>query len=150
MTNRKTFLVVISLIFLLLAVVILGWGIIRKTQLDASSANFSEATLQSLFSADNEEALVQAVSDQSFPIELREELVRRMLYLKRQVGSLEAIDAVFGSAEVSLLPFQQSSANYDLSLSTVGGKINANLELDWADGYWIVQQLVFTGAPLQN
>ncbi|MFK7863003.1 MAG: hypothetical protein AB8B95_02135 [Pseudohongiellaceae bacterium] len=150
MTNRKTWLLALTLLILLFAVVVLGWGIIRKTQFDTSSASFATNIVETLFAANGIETLGEVVNNGSFSAESQERLVGRISSLKRLVGSLESINGVFGGAEVPLIPFKEITASYDLDLRTRAGQINANLVLAWLNDAWTVQKITFSGAPLQG
>lgn len=151
MAIRKSLIMASSVFILALAVLVLGWGIIRKTQLDASSSAIAINTIELLFSAANSEAVTEVIRSGRFPEGQREILQRNVTAIKRTTGTLESIDAVFGSADVPLLPFlRAATANYTVALTTRGGAIEASLDLTWVDDGWQISPITFTGAILQN
>lgn len=151
MINRKT--VVLGSIVLALATVciILGWGIIRKTQLDTSSQTLALETVETLLQPSNREAMLILMSDANFDAPFKESTASRFFYLKRTVGALQAINSVTGTSVVPLLPFSKPpTASYQFDLNMIAGPITLSADLVWVNGAWQFSNFSFVGALLLN
>lgn len=151
MANRKSILLGSSASILAVAVLVLGWGIVRKTQLDASSSVLATNTIELLFSAVGNDGLAEAINSESFPAEEKPAVLRQMTLVRRTTGTLVSIEAVVGAADVPLIPLMNpTTASYKVALTTRGGEIEASLKFVWRDGAWLIEPMTFTGGILQN
>lgn len=151
MINRRT-LILSSLVFALITTIsILGWGIIRKTQLDSSSQILALETAETLLKAGNREAMLLSMNESNFEADFKESLATRLFSLKRRVGVLQTIDSFTGTSDVPLLPFlRPATAFYQLELSMVAGPITMAADLVWTNSNWQFTSINFTGDVLRN
>lgn len=151
MINRKT-LVLGSIVLALATVcIILGRGIIRKTQLDSSSQTLALETVETLLQPSNREAMLILMSDANFDAQRKESTASRLFNLKRRVGTLQTINSVTGSSVVPLLPFSKPpTASYQFDLSMIAGPITLSADLVWISGAWQFSSFNFASALLQD
>ncbi|MFT6093226.1 MAG: hypothetical protein ACJA2Q_001119 [Pseudohongiellaceae bacterium] len=151
MINRKT-LVFGPLILALTAIcVILGWGIIRKTQLDTSSQILALETIQTVLKANDRDAMLLLMSDKNFDTQHKDGYATRFFNLKRSVGALQTISRVTGTSNVPLLPFSlPPTASYQFDLNMLAGPITLTSDLVWTKGSWQFSGFKFAGNLLLN
>lgn len=151
MINRKTFVLSSLVIALTTTIIVLGWGIIRKTQLDASSQALALETVETLLQPHNRDAMLMLMSDDNYDAETKESFATRLFNLKRSVGALEKIDSVTGTSDVPLLPFlRPPTASYQFDLNMLAGPITLTAELIWINGNWQFSSFNFAGDLLMN
>jgi hypothetical protein len=151
MINRRTF-ILSSLVFALIAtIIILGWGIIRKTQLDSSSQILALETIETLLKPGDRENMLMLMSDSNYEVGSKESFATRLFNLKRHVGALQTIDSFIGASDVPLLPFSRPpTAFYQFDLNMIAGPITMTIELIWANGSWQFSSINFAGDLLIN
>lgn len=151
MINRKTLTVSSTIVILLVATIVLGWGIVRKTQLDASSETLVLKTIEETLRASNREAVLGLMSDENFSEETKDSLATKLVNLKRTVGALQSIKSIAGTAQVPLLPFSKpTTADYTLELSMLAGPIELTAKLVWVNRAWQFSNISFAGNLLLN
>jgi hypothetical protein len=151
MINRKTLVLGSLVIALTVISIILGWGIIRKTQLDTSSQIVALETIEAVLKASDRDAMLLVMSDDNFDAQHKDDYATRFFNLKRTVGALQTISRVTGASSVPLLPFSTpSTATYQFDLNMLAGPITLTSSLVWTNGNWQFSSFRFAGDLLLN
>ena len=115
--NRTLFAVAVSLV-LIAAIAGLAWAILKTNQLDNAARELALTVVQEAFQSEYPIRLIENSHPDyraSFP---EAELLRFLESTKLRLGSLNAVIAIRGSAEIPKIPSQQkiSSAEYEVDL----------------------------------
>lgn len=126
------------ILFLVLAVVILAWGIYRKSSLDSSSRELALATTQSIFTNNNAGELVQNAHQQLLDQMTAESLNSYLVSVRARLGQLDAIAAISGASDVALIPLgaMAPTANYEIDLMFAGNPATAVMQMIYQQGAW--------------
>ena len=130
--------IIIGVISLLsICAIVLSWGIVRKTQLDASSRQFTLDTTQNLFTNWAPDVLIDS-SHSSFQQIMSEESLISYINTAKRLGSLDRMESISGSAVMSLNPFgdRQITANYEIQLTFGDNSAIVISDLVYEDSRW--------------
>lgn len=152
MINRKTFSLMLTVVVLGGLILVFGWGIIRKTQLDSSSETLIVDTTTSIFANGDASGFLDRLSDNYLEQRSRDSLATEMRSLSRTMGAFVSIDAIAGATDVPLLPFVQPSptAFYELDLTLREGVARLTIELEHNQGEWQFSNFFMTADRLMN
>lgn len=135
--DRYNLLLAISL-FLLIAVLFSGWGIFRKSQLDNASQQLAITTVQTVFSANSGQFLVENAHE-SYLLEMSEESFNKYITSTQFIlGPLTSIIAIRGSSDASFNPLsgRAATSNHELDLTFANGEAIAQLTMIYQQGRW--------------
>lgn len=138
MKNDRYNVVLAISLFLLIAVLIPGWGIFRKSQLDNASQQLAVNTVQTVFSANNSQFLVENAHE-SYLLEMSEESLSKYITSTQYIlGLLISIDAIRGSSDASFNPLSRGTvtANYEVDLTFANVEATAELTMIYQQGRW--------------
>ncbi len=138
MSRNPLHLISSLVLFLVISVLILGWGIYRKNQLDNSSRLLAITTTDSVFTSGTADQLV-ANAHQSLLAEMSSESLNAYLNSVKQIlGPLDAIEAISGTVDVALIPFAGSAptASFEINLVFADNAAIAMVEMIHEQGLW--------------
>ena len=162
MIKRNSLITVALILVLLIAVIILGVGVFRQTNLDASSREFAVFITPLILSAnpnatptaedETEEAATEAITEtieaelawknyahpQLLQQQSNEDRSKYLFIVTRHLGTLEVIDSINGVSEVSIWPFNKDpiSANYTLQVGFAYGAAEVHIAMLYEQDQW--------------
>lgn len=148
-SNRYNLLLGICL-FLLIIILFLGWGVLRKSRLDSASQQMVITTLRTIFSADN----AQFLAENAHPSYLRqmsaESINNYISSTQRILGPLTSIDAIRGSSDASMnaLSGGDINSNYEVDLVFADSEATVQTTLKVESGNWLFTSFVILSERL--
>jgi len=140
MSKKTNSLLTLALVVLSVTVVTLGWGLLRKSQLEGSSQELAINITLSIFGNLDVNPLLDSAHASLMEQFTPESLEREMLNYAEMLGRLELIESISGSAEVALLPIADDNpvANYELITSFTGNATSIFIDMVYENESWAV------------
>lgn len=151
MLRRHALSYTITLI-LFAVVAALAWGIIQKSRRDTQSQQLAIEVLQTLFTSGSAEMLIELAHADLLATESPQSLQRYIHSIEERIGSLQSMESINGSSEMSLNPFVSNGlmASYSLNLVFEEELAEANIELKLENGSWLISRLSILGELLND
>ena len=140
MNNQRLALIAGLILILSLAVTTLGWGLLRKSQLDRSSSELAVTLTTAILrsgSTDRLLAIAHPTLIQTIPIET---IQAQLTMVSFRLGSWNSVDSISGMASLPLLPLLggATTASYEIELSYTVAPAKAVIEMIYEEGSWYV------------
>ena len=150
MNNQRPPLIAGLILLLALAVAALGWGLVRKPQLDSSSNELAVTLTTAILhsgSTDQLLAIAHPTLIQNNPIET---IQAQLTMVSFRLGSWNSVDTISGAASLPLLPFLggATTASYEIGLSYAVAPAKAVIEMIFEQGNWYVTSFNITSERL--
>ncbi len=150
MNNQRLPLIAGLILILALAVAALGWGLVRKPQLDSSSNELAVTLTTAILhsgSTDQLLAIAHRTLIQNNPIETIQAQLTMMSF---RLGSWNSVDTISGAANLPLLPFLggATTASYEIGLSYAVAPAKAVIEMVYEQGNWYATSFNITSERL--
>jgi hypothetical protein len=138
MINKPPPLAASLILVLILAVAALGWGVVRKAQLDSSSSELALALTEAILSSESMELLLANIHPsftQNTPIESFQSSISMT---SARLGAWTSFDTISGTASIPLLPLfaNTATASYEIGVSYESAPASALIEMVYAQGSW--------------
>lgn len=139
--NRKTTpYLILGIIVLCLTVLVLTWGLLRKSRLDSSSQDLAVNVTLAIFSNRNVAPLIDSAHSSLMQQygDSADELRFEMLNYAEMLGRLELVESIVGATSVSLLPFSgpAPTASYELTTFFTVNPTSIYIEMTFEDKNW--------------
>jgi len=150
MTKRRYAITVLTLLAAAV-VTILGAGVIRKAQMDASSREFA-VNITSMILTDGAEVLQSHANSELLQQLSNENLTKYIQFVSRQMGELQLIESLSGSSQVPLFIFSADipTASYDLDVVFAFGPATVKLTLVYDMKEWLISAFVVEAPQLMD
>lgn len=140
MNNQRLPLIAGLILLLALAVAALGWGLVRKPQLDSSSSELAVTLTTAILrsgSTDRLLAIAHPTLIQNIPIET---IQAQLTMVSFRLGSWNSVDTISGASSLPLLPFLggATTASYEIGLGYAVAPAKAVIEMIYEQGNWYV------------
>lgn len=138
MNRKSSAFLILGILTLSATVLILGWGILRKSQLDSSSQELAINVTLAIFSDLNTTPLIEAAHESLTEQQDVDGLRMEMMNFAEMFGRLELIESIAGSTTVALLPFLGSAptASYEITTFFTLDSTSIYIEMIFENEIW--------------